>query len=299
MITAKLIADSKNEFGDRLTTFVVTFPRIVLAEFNTHRMLSKNSASSRAIPFRKMVETMFGTSNLKFTPIRWMKEHKGMQGTEYFTDINDIVELDKMWDEAALSALEHAEKFSNKGVTKQICNRLLEPFMLHTVIVTGTDWENFFALRTHNDAEIHIQKLAYVMLDVYNENIPKILKSGEWHIPYEDEIILPPTIPIDEGLTLEEGVNIRKVKISTAKCARVSYTVIGNTKETDYQKDIELHDKFVTNKPLHASPFEHCGRCMTKEERQNNKGYNKNFKGFIQYRSLLENENSKDNRVIK
>ena len=83
-ISAEIIADSKNQFGDRITTFILTFPRIVLAEFNTHRMLSRNSASSRAIPFEKMVQMV---QDDPFIPIKWMKDHKGMQGTEYFSDI--------------------------------------------------------------------------------------------------------------------------------------------------------------------------------------------------------------------
>jgi len=94
MISAKVVADSKNEYGNRVTTMVVTFPRIILAEFNTHRMFSRNSASSRAIPFEKMVKAV---RENPFVPIAWMRDHKGMQGNEYLTDKEEIQEAKDIW----------------------------------------------------------------------------------------------------------------------------------------------------------------------------------------------------------
>lgn len=150
MIEAKIIADSLGPQGDRLTTFIVTFPRIILAEFNTHRMFSRNSASSRAIPFAKMVESV---KENPFIPIAWMKDHKGMQGTEYLSDVPAKVS-DKdfaidMWLEARDAAVNNAKILNDTGVTKQLCNRLLEPFMWHTVIITSgkEGLMNFFNLR--------------------------------------------------------------------------------------------------------------------------------------------------------
>lgn len=142
-IQAQVIADSICN-SHRITTMKVVMPRIILAEFNTHRMLSKNSASSRAIPFKKMVEIV---QNDPFIPIAWQKDHKGMQGTEYFTNPTDIANLCEAHLRARDSAVEYAEIQYHQGVTKQICNRYLEPFMWHTVLVTTTEWENFFHLR--------------------------------------------------------------------------------------------------------------------------------------------------------
>jgi thymidylate synthase ThyX len=286
--SAKIVADSKNEFGNRLTTFLVTFPRIILAELNTHRMLSKNSASSRAIPFRKMVESV---ETNPFIPISFQKDHSGMQGIEYFTGWREKV-IKVSWIAASKMAIFAAKQLNKLGLTKQLCNRILEPFMWHTVLITASEWQNFFALRAHEAAEIHMQKLAYMMLEEYNKSEPKLLKAGEWHIPYGDDIILPPTIPIDPWYTLEEGVWIRKVKISTARCARSSYTLVGEKgKKHDYEDDIKLHDR-LQGPPFHASPFEHCAQC------QNNSKYIGNFRGFKQYRKFFENENAIDNRVI-
>ena len=144
-ISAIIPAHSINEQGDELISVLATFPRIILAEVNTHRMLSKNTSSSRAIPFNKMVETI---QNDPFIPIAWQKEHSGMQGTEYLFDRkheNAVYE----WLKARDFAVKQASIMNNDGVTKQLCNRLLEPFMWTTMLITGpkSGWDNFFTLR--------------------------------------------------------------------------------------------------------------------------------------------------------
>lgn len=152
MIKAEVIADSKGPFGDRITSLVVTFPRIILSEFNTHRMFSRNSASSRAIPFKTMLRRV--TEN-PFIPIAWQKDHPGMQGTEYFTSedkvegtsVNMIEHLNSLWLSAKEAACVEALEMHSRGATKQICNRPLEPYMWHTAIVTATHWDNFWELR--------------------------------------------------------------------------------------------------------------------------------------------------------
>jgi hypothetical protein len=159
MISAKVVGDSLNEFGDRLTTMVVTMPRIILAEFNTHRMFSRNSASSRAIPFEKMVKSV---EENPFIPIAWQKDHKGMQGTEYFNEGDAQVHVND-WHIAKTSAINMARILHRNDVTKQLVNRLLEPFMWHTVIVTATEWENFFALRCPD------YQMQYVSNNLYKE----------------------------------------------------------------------------------------------------------------------------------
>ncbi len=310
MISAKIITDSVNEMGNRLTTFVLVFPRIVLAEFNTHRMISKNSASSRAIPFEKMVKMV---EENPFIPINWMEEHKGMQGTTFITDQDDIYNLNYSWLMARDYAVQSAKQLSNLGLTKQVCNRILEPFMWHTVIATGSDWENFFALRAHDAAEIHIQKLAYEMLDAYNSSTPQLLDAGQWHIPFGDtfdkdrlDALMPTIQPASLDWYMEYQENM-KVKIATARCARVSY--LNFEGKDDYEADLKLHD---TLKNMgHCSPFEHCARAMSKDEFYKSdknefvdevllksQGWSGNFKGFIQYRKMIPNENKIDNRVI-
>ena len=156
VIKAEIVAHSRNQQGDELISVLATFPRIILSEINTHRMLSKNTSSSRAIPFNKMVESV---KNDTFIPIAWQKEHKGMQGSEYWT--NEMfdskysepilyTEAHKAtWLQARDSAIMSAIQLDQNTVTKQLCNRLLEPFMWTTMLITGSKegWENFFELR--------------------------------------------------------------------------------------------------------------------------------------------------------
>jgi thymidylate synthase ThyX len=319
-IEAKIVADSINKQGNRLTSMLLTMPRILLSEFNTHRSFSRNSASSRAIPFKKMCESI---ENNPFVPVRWQKNHSGMQGTEYFEEENGSWNTPSNFEGIWLSARDwmiskgkslHQE--DGRGVTKQIVNRLLEPFMYHKVLVTSTDFENFFALRAEGQAEIHIQELAYKMLDVYNQNEPTKLDEGQWHLPYGDQI--------DEGkleklfyalygknMTDDSLLREAKVKIAVARCARTSYTTIESELKHDYEKDIKLCDGLKNNG--HASPCEHTAKAMTDYEYENfthtylnedgekitEYGWCGNFQGFIQYRKMLKDENKKDARVKK
>lgn len=341
-ISAKVVADSKNEFGNRITTMVITFPRFILAELNTHRMMSRNSASSRAIPFEKMLESV---EKNPFIPIAWQKDHKGMQGTEYLDVMHSgICKSD--WLIARDNAVKQAVELSTTGCTKQLCNRLLEPFMWHTVIITATEWENFFALRcpryeyqeevfrskkdtckitgikvedynwfllNKGQAEIHMMALAEAMWDAYNESIPQLLEAGEWHIPFGDFINLENYLKDNNLHSFEEnGVETReklKVKIATAHCARISYTIVGEEgKPINYNNDIKLHDNLAESG--HWSPFEHCAKVMTDNERwywikqsgkgiegikddltHENEAWSGNFRGFIQYRKTFQNEN--------
>lgn len=356
-ISSQIVGHSLSPQGDELLSVIITLPRFILAELNTHRMLSKNSASSRAIQLGAMLQSI---EYNPFIPIAWQKEHKGMQGSEYIIDDNKIKRLEADWLLAKDSAVRYARELGVvESVTKQLCNRLLEPFMWHTVLVTGNvnkeGWLNFFDLRcpqyttpvmgegfyakswndlieNHSDkdnlqllednkdntlfklqhnkgmAEIHMMGLAEAIYDSWKESTPKQLKAGDWHIPFEDKIQLGAERPID-NMSYEKGIEITKVKISTAMCARTSYTVIGNEKEFGYDKQIALHDRMINQVPLHASPMEHCARAMTNEEYSNwckgnddiqsklinekfyeYNGWCRNFKGFIQYREILENE---------
>ena len=190
-IEAKIIADSINPQGDRLTSVLVTFPRIILAEVNTHRMLSKNTSSSRAVPFEKMVESI---QNDPFIPIAFQKHHSGMQGTEYITD-EKIIDFKKgVWVNSRNKAIQSAEELyynvskatsisdvielEGTGVTKQLCNRLLEPFMWTTMLITGSKegWDNFFSLRL---PEYHLKGIPTVdeALSLSSETITLVGKS--------------------------------------------------------------------------------------------------------------------------
>lgn len=320
MIKSEIVADSINTQGDRLISVLCTFPRIILAEVNTHRMLSKNTSSSRAIPFKKMLEAV---ENNPFIPIAWQKEHKGMQGSEYITDENTIKARRIQWLKARDNAIKSATElnFTNtgftesEGVTKQLCNRLLEPFMWTTMLITGSreGWDNFFHLRCpqyvvenynnqkvvfkskkelinfYNDgsmytvfpssdlewlqlnkgqAEIHMMALAEAIYDSVNESTPKQLQAGEWHVPFYDKIL--PLVKEHYTKYQYEGdaqdMDRDIIKISTAMSARTSYTVVGDEKEIDYERLINLHNLLIEQDPPHSSPLEHCARAMDNKE---------------------------------
>jgi hypothetical protein len=357
MIKSTVVTDSIDRRGNRITSVLVTFPRIILAELNTHRMLSKNSASSRAIPFNKMVKSV---EENPFIPIAWQKEHKGMQGTEYNTEKESVRICIENWLKARNNAIIQAKILNQNEVTKQICNRLLEPFMYHTVLITGTDdgWNNFFdlrcpdytvlpfgveakdenrlhfksrkevcnclnmennlsetdwLLRNKGQAEIHMMALAEAIYDSFNDSIPDLLTDGQWHIPFKFNILQNNLLTEEEHDNTIDDVSYRAyllqektIKIATAMAARTSYTIVGDEKEVSYEKLIEIHDKMLNQKPFHASPFEHCVRVMTDDEYETwyrgdeansghlgnpkNQGWCRNYKGFIQYREIIENE---------
>jgi thymidylate synthase ThyX len=294
MIKAEIIADSMNPIGNRLTTFIVNYPRIIHSELLTHRSLSKNSASSRAIPFEKMLEMV---KNNPFIPIRFQKDHKGMQGTEYYEGA-EHEQCIKDWLNARDYAVQAALNFK-LPITKQLRNRLLEPFMWHKVIISGTDFENFFALRAHEDAEIHISDLAYKMLEAYNNSEPKQLKEGDWHVPFGDkfnedkikELIKKEEFKWKCSIFQNNLINEIKQKISIARCARISY--YNYEGKDDYEADIKLCDRLFGTIPKHLSPTEHVACAM------NNSDFIGNFCGFKQYRKYFTDENLNDARVIK
>lgn len=295
-ISARIVADSITESSvvgkSRLTTFVVTFPRIVLAEFNTHRMLSRNSASSRARPIAVMLKDV---EDDPFIPIRWMRSHKGMQGSEYLDEEESRAARD-VWLAARDAAVVAARRLAATDVTKQIVNRLLEPFLWHEVIVTATDYENFFALRAHPDAEIHIAELAHAMLRAYNASEPVQLAAGQWHIPFGDQMDEQKLAALLEGVdddgVKEERLQELKLEIACARCARISYKPFGSEDQYDYAADRKLFRSLVDGG--HMSPLEHCARAMSGFTL----GRIGNFRGFIQYRKLMDNENRHDPRVV-
>lgn len=298
-ISADIIADSTDSRGNRITTYILTYPRFIHGELMTHRMFSRNAASSRAIPFEKMVKEI---EEDPFIPIAWQKHHKGMQGNEYLSTgmkypASEVDFAKKDWIMARDKAVENAKELYSHGVTKQLCNRLLEPFQWMTTLVTATEFANFFDLRcpqfsqdgqsfkskkdlfsylettgfqdemknnsylrmiNKSQAEIHIQALAEAMWDARNESMPKTLKAGEWHIPFGDKIDLA---RVDYGKIVEfaHDPNLLSIQIATARAARISYAT--HDGEIDYEKDIKLYDSLLESK--HASPFEHCARVMT------------------------------------
>lgn len=249
-ITAKVIADSISEAGHRITTFEIEYPRFIHGELMTHRMLSKNSSSSRAIPVNKMLNQI--EDNMA-TPVYWGKNKSGMQAVEEVQGLEkDMSQLE--WKNAYYKAKESVEwMVETPNLHKQVPNRLSEPFQMMKVVITGTDWGNFFNLRIHPDAQPEICMLAYKMYKAMGDSAPKLLYDGEYHTPYV-KALRDETGSLfyydndDNYLTLAEAI-----KISAASCASVSYRTEGMTLE----KADKIFDMLINAEVIHASPFEH------------------------------------------
>lgn len=295
---AEIITDSITAQGERLTTYEVTLPRIVLAEFNTHRVFSRNSASSRAIPVEKQLTRVLDDP---FVPVYWGVNQSGMQAAAELDDEeSDLARREWLLsrDYAVLGAVtlvggeselkdeelqqrvaELRDELQYKGnvlptpLHKQIANRLLEPFMWQTIIVTATDWSNYFALRANPQAQPEIQRAAYMMQDLYQSHTPAVLRKGEWHLPLIQ--------PDEYELPVEQ---LRKM--SVGRCARVSY-LTHDTGKRDPAKDVQLHDTLMGSG--HMSPFEHVARPMVDHEFDWSY-YSGNFRGWHQYRKDIPGE---------
>lgn len=254
MYDCKIIKDSITKYGrHRLTTFEITLPRIVLAEFNTHTILSRNSASSRAIPVEKMIDKVMKDP---FIPVYWGKNQKGMQAEEELEDWQQA-EAVGQWLRARDNAVEQAKKLLDLGIHKQITNRLLEPWLWHTIIATATEWSNFFALRTHKDAQPEIRKAAMMMKEAYEEAVPAVLDANEWHLPFVDREEMDAT-PLSE-----RTIDFWK-RVSVGRCARVSYLTHDGRRAP--VEDEQLALRLLASG--HMSPWQHVARPMTHDEMQ-------------------------------
>lgn len=306
--SAKIICDSLSPDGIRLTTMVICLPRIVLAELNTHRMLSKSSASSRAIPVSKMIQMV---EENPYIPSHWGKNQSGMQAGEDVC-VQDKVLARHMWLGAKDQAILKAEELLKLGIHKQLTNRLLEPFMWHTVIITATEWSNFFHLRNNPKAHPDIAAVAALMQTAYEKNVPSPLDYGEWHTPYimagdYSDVGMGSSRTARKHSTAAQEVIIR---ISIARCARVSY--LNHEGKREVQKDVDLYTKLLG--PGHMAPFEHVARPINngqedqdlpllvhpndgkwlEEEKivlvPNEKAWCGNFRGWVQHRKLIPHE---------
>ena len=321
LITAKVIADSINETGQRLTTFELEFSRLILSECNTHGAIEKNTSSSRAIPVSKMLDHIL-EQNLK--PIYFGSKKSGMQAGNELTDEGlDFVKC--VWGSSLESAVEYAEMLDKAGVAKEVTNRITEPYQLIKAVWSATDWDNWFNLRLEKDADPNICMLAYKMYEALSKSVPVLLKKGEYHLPYVGKYDIPVAYSDLGGYEYETGYNVfyydkerdhtiehcmtleEAIKYSVASCAQVSYRSEGMTLD----KAEKIWNMLVKSEVVHASPLTHIATPIVK---YNELGYVREnckepesweqgvthmrrdgtlcsgrFAGFIQKRHLIEN----------
>jgi hypothetical protein len=300
LISAKVIADSVCPKGVRMTTMEIEYPRFILAELNTHRMLSKNSASSRAIPVKAMHD--FIRDN-PATPVSWGKNQPGMKASEELTGPESKNAL-HIWNQAKEDALHWADALAHKiGIHKQIANRITEPWMTMKTVISGTEWANFFHLRNHADAQPEIKALAEAMTVAYTTHLPVALKPGEWHLPY---ITTATYVPTGELQYFDENFNRLSLEdakiISASCCAQVSY----RKNDPTFEKAFRIWEQLIENDPVHASPIEHQATPMDIDSMcrfepdtwqpgvshvsANSDLWSGNLRGWIQHRKLIQSE---------
>ncbi|SKB63421.1 FAD-dependent thymidylate synthase [Sphingopyxis flava] len=289
-----------------LSTLLLRYPRCIHAEFMTHRVFSRNAASSRAIPVEKLIKDV---EENPFIPVYWGANQRGMQagdeidaplylqGASHFDMIDrcyDPISKEAGWLHARDQAISAARAFAKAGYHKQIVNRLLEPFAHITVLVSGTEWDNFLELRDHEAAEPHIQILAReVRKCLEREDDIQDLEPGEWHLPFVDEKVMEVRPRARGGIHTSDAI-----KLSVARCASTSYKTVDGFDMT-LDKAVELHDRLVGSTPIHASPAEHVAQAdgVSRWETYDgegsdtpiweNKREHGNFIGFRQYRHML------------
>ena len=275
MIKAEVVLDTIWN-GKRITTLQLRLPRFILAQLNTHRVISKSTASSRAIPTSKLLEMV---KNDAVQPVYWGKNQAGMQASEE-VDAETKEKALQEWRLAALNASKTAEKLLELGLHKQIANRILEPFMWAETIVTATEWDNFFKLRLHEDSQPEIQELARCMKEAMDNSEP--VKS-KIHLPYitldEMEDYVQGSIAVDSE-SLNKCLYQYFVPISAARCARVSYLNHDQSNPV-IEKDLATAEKLLS--AGHWSPFEHQAYALPEVTPC------RNFIGWKQARTLYEN----------
>lgn len=300
-IKATIVADSVSSVnGQRITTFELEYPRWIHGEILTHRLFSRNAMSSRAVPIEKMLSYVRYEPAL---PVHWGINQPGMQAKAELQGDEKKVVAD-LWQEAAQGAAYFASLLSDKGLHKQVVNRILEPFQLMKTVLTATEFDNFFWLRCHEDAQPEIKDLADKMYKAMSESKEQsrtaYLEPGEWHTPYYANGSWKHDYDMEYyGTPLEDAL-----AISSSCCAQVSYRLLDDSLE----KARKVYQRLVESTPVHASPFEHCASPMktvewpeycdpsvwldveekgvTHADREG-KYWSGNFKSWIQYRQLI------------
>lgn len=267
MFNVKMVLDSVSIVGKRLITVECEYPRFIHAELMTHRAFERNAGSSRAKPLSFMIN-MVETDPV--VPIKWGAEQKGMKTGDSIPE-SLIPEAIETWLWARDQAVIAATRLGSLGVHKSLCNRVLEPFSWIKVVITATEWNNFFKQRDHGDAEIHFQLLAKEIRKLIKESTPKYT---DWHLPYIQ----------DDDRAIAEIHYLKYV--SVARCAYVSYFKPGaSTKDIsyDYSKALELTQGSGFG---HWSPFGHVAQASI--DRTHRSGP---FIGWSQFRKEFPFEN--------
>ncbi len=273
MTSAKIIKHSITEWGQEIVTFEIEHPRMVHADFMTHKVLSKNGSSSRAIPVLTMLKKIW---NEPVLPVFWGKNQSGMEAKEELSGWR-LKCAKILWSLAAKSSCIFSFSLSKLGLHKQLSNRITEPFGFIKLVVTGTSFDNFYRLRDHEAAQPELQDLARKMKIAHKNSTPQVLKFGEWHLPYIDS-----TVGSEENL-----------KLSSSLCAQTSY----RKSDDSMEKATNIFGRLIDSDPEHFSPTEHQATPLESKDsifftHKDKLGrlWSGNFCGWGQYRQKIQAE---------
>lgn len=291
-IYAKILADSINSSGNRMTTFEIQMPKVLLAEMNTHKMVSKNFQSSRAVPTGRMNEIE------SFEPLYFGKNQPGMAAS--LEEVDDVTMTREVWNSAVEYSKIVAQQLANLGLAKQWSNRVNDWHVMAKGVISATEWSNFLWLRLHAAAQPEFRELAICIDSALRDSTPVLLQPGQWHLPYVETAF--------DDLNEEIGYfdsERRQIDLETAKkisgscCAQVSYRRLDESVE----KSLDIYNKLVGADRLHASPFEHQATPIPESFSfinwpagvshmdRNANFWSGNLQGWIQNRKLMPNEN--------
>jgi thymidylate synthase ThyX len=298
-VSGQIILDSISPEGIRLTTVHMRYPRMIHSELMTHRDFSRNGRSSRAVPVMTLM------AEASYIP-HFMKNKPGMVASEEM-EPSDLLAAQAVWYELSEYTKRAVEALHKLGVHKQWSNRPLEAFGFIDVLISSTNWANFFALRDDCGAQPEIESVAKLIKQLMDNSKPQLLKSGQWHLPYIDEE--KDTFAVKEYLNAnrldwrDEPTRLAMLKkISTSRCARLSIRPFDN--DSSIEKELARYEKLVVSRPVHASPAEHIATPDTQSTMHSVSGIeykvwdspelHGNFYGWQQYRKLIPDNTIKD-----
>jgi hypothetical protein len=261
----KIVADSIGPSGCRVTTLEVTYPLFVHAEHLRHRVFSFSVASNRAIPTSKILRQVIDDP---VVPVWFGKNQPGMSAHEELSGWRYMLAR-RIWLAARWPMIAIVWLLLRIGLHKQLANRILSPWQWVTLLVTGTEWENFFALRCHPDAQPEMRRIAEMMRDAMAESKSERLRAGELHIPLCD------------GHAYWNITNDQKLMVSASRCARFS---ILSDKQLPWQEEVAKAEKLLSSG--HMSPFEHQAQALVVSKRF------ANYRGWQSFRSTIPNESN-------
>lgn len=296
-ITAEVVANSVSPSGRKITTFVLEYPRWIHAELMTHRVFSRNAASSRAIPVATSMALC--RANPAF-PSYWGRNKPGMQDDGVIPAWKRFI-ADIAWNRAFQAAYRSTWVLTKLGVHKQFANRLLEPWSHIRTVVTSTDWKNFYDLRLDAAAHADIRSLAVAMRQASDGVFAVRLDPGSWHLPFYFEGYWTPVSQLSGGEWIDaHGIGLLQAqKVSASCCAQVSYRKM----DVSLAKANRIYDRLIEARPMHASPFEHQATPIDNPRVKSMKrlseigitGINKNgeltsgnFVGWRQWRQVID-----------